>query len=78
MLVRNGQVVAGAPAVTIATIDFLARGGDGYPFGDLPFTSLEVTYQQALRDYIAEGLGGRVTAAQYPEGGTGRITGAGG
>lgn len=78
VLVRNGQVVPGAPAVTIATIDFVARGGDGYPFGDLPFTSLEVTYQQALRDYIADGLGGRVTAAQYPEGGTGRITGAGG
>ncbi|MBA2262089.1 MAG: hypothetical protein H0W03_05420 [Solirubrobacterales bacterium] len=33
--------------------------------------------QQALRDYIADGLGGQVTATQYPEGGTGRITGAG-
>jgi len=77
-LVQGGQVVQGAPAVTIATIDFLARGGDGYPFGDLPFTSLETTYQQALRDYIADGLGGRVTAARYPEGATGRITSAGG
>jgi 5'-nucleotidase len=78
VLVQNGQVVQGAPAVTVATIDFLARGGDGYPFGGLPFTSLDVTYQQALRDYIADGLGGQVTAAQYPEAGTGRITAAGG
>lgn len=78
VLVQNGQVVQGAPAVRVATIDFLARGGDGYPFGDLEFSSLDVTYQQALRDYIADGLGGRVTAAQYPEGGTGRITAAGG
>jgi 5'-nucleotidase len=76
VLVRSGEVVQGAPAVTVATIDFLARGGDGYPFGGLPFTSLDVTYQQALRDYIADGLGGQVTAAQYP--GTGRITAAGG
>ncbi len=75
---QNGQVVQGAPAVTVATIDFLARGGDGYPFGGLPFTSLDVTYQQALRDYIADGLGGHVTATQYPEAGTGRITAAGG
>ncbi|MCP9488995.1 MAG: 5'-nucleotidase C-terminal domain-containing protein [Solirubrobacteraceae bacterium MAG38_C4-C5] len=78
VLVQNGQVVQGAPAVRVATIDFLARGGDGYPFGDLEFSSLDVTYQQALRDYIADGLGGQVTAAQYPEGGTGRITAAGG
>jgi 5'-nucleotidase / UDP-sugar diphosphatase len=33
-----------------------------------------VTYQQALRNYIVDGLGGLITAVDYPEGGEGRIT----
>lgn len=77
VLVANGAVVAGAPAVSIATNDFSARGGDQYPFRGLPFTTLGVTYQQALRNYIEAptwGLGGQITAADYPEGGEGRIT----
>ena len=32
-IVSGGAVVEGAPAVNLATIDFLARGGDQYPFG---------------------------------------------
>jgi 5'-nucleotidase len=71
--VVGGAVQDGADLV-VATIDFLARGGDEYPFGDAPFTTLGVTYQQALFDYIAEELGGVITAADYPEGGAGRIT----
>jgi 2',3'-cyclic-nucleotide 2'-phosphodiesterase (5'-nucleotidase family) len=76
VLVQNGAVVAGAPAVNVATIDFLARGGDQYPFRGLPFATVGVTYQQALSNYIRhpEGLGGVITAARYPEGGSGRIT----
>jgi 5'-nucleotidase len=72
-IVIGGVVQDGADLV-VATIDFLARGGDEYPFGDAPFTTLGVTYQQALFDYITEGLGGVITAADYPEGGEGRIT----
>jgi 5'-nucleotidase len=60
--------------IHVATIDFSARGGDQYPFRGAPFTSLGVTYQQALRNYIVTGLGANITAAQYPEGGEGRIT----
>ena len=70
---QDGAVVEGAPAVNLATIDFLARGGDQYPFGDASFTPLGVSYQQALSRYIEEDLGGKVTADAYPEGGTGRI-----
>ena len=75
-LVTGGSVVAGAPTVDIATIDFSARGGDQYPFRGAPFTTLGVTYQQALRNYIQQpdGLNGVIRASQYPEGGTGRIT----
>jgi 5'-nucleotidase len=73
IIVQNGAVVPGA-GIHVATIDFSARGGDQYPFRGAPFTSLGVTYQQALRNYIVTGLGANITAAQYPEGGEGRIT----
>ena len=58
----------------MATVDFLARGGDQYPYRGARFTRLGVTYQQALVNFIREGLDGRITAAAYPEGGQGRIT----
>lgn len=72
VLVANGVVQPGAD-LTVATIDFLARGGDQYPFRGAPFTTLGVSYQRALSDYIQVGLAGVITAADYPEGGSGRI-----
>ncbi len=77
VLVENGVVQAGDP-VSIATVDFLARGGDQYPFGDAPFSVLGTTYQQALFNYITAdsadgGLGGTISAADYPVDGEGRI-----
>ena len=73
-IVRNGNVVSGAPDIHVATVDFLARGGDQYPYGGARFTRLGVTWQQALVNFIREGLKGRITAAAYPEGGQGRIS----
>ncbi|NNE74735.1 MAG: bifunctional metallophosphatase/5'-nucleotidase [Acidimicrobiales bacterium] len=73
VIVENGAVVAG-DAINIATVDFLARGGDQYPYRGLPITLLGVTYQAALSDYIIGPLGGAITAADYPEGGEGRTT----
>jgi 5'-nucleotidase len=70
-IVTAGALVPG-PDLTIATIDFLARGGDQYPYRGAPFTSVGVTYQQALANYITDELGGLIAAAQYPEGGEGR------
>jgi 5'-nucleotidase len=72
VIVTGGAVVPG-PDLTVATIDFLAKGGDQYPFRGAPFTTLGVTYQQALQNYLVDGLGGVITAADYPEGGEGRI-----
>ena len=69
-IVVDGVVQAG-PGINIATIDFLARGGDQYPFRGAPFTVLGVSYQQALANYL-EFLG-VVTAVDYPVGGEGRI-----
>lgn len=74
VIVEDGAVVAGAPAINVATIDFLARGGDQYPFRGAPFTTLGVTYQLALSNFIVEALSGLITAEDYPEGGEGRIT----
>jgi 2',3'-cyclic-nucleotide 2'-phosphodiesterase (5'-nucleotidase family) len=73
VIVSSGAVVAG-DSITIATIDFLARGGDQYPFQGAPFTTLGVSYEQGLRNYIQFGLGGVITTEDYPVGGEGRIT----
>lgn len=73
VIVDNGVVQPG-PDLTIATIDFLANGGDQYPYRGAPFTRVGATYQQALVNYIVDGLLGLVSAADYPDGGEGRIT----
>ena len=72
VIVADGTVVPGA-AISVATNDFSARGGDQYPFRGLPFTTVGLTYQQALAGYIEQDLGGAITAADYPVGGEGRI-----
>jgi 5'-nucleotidase len=72
-LIGNGSAVANCPSVDLATIDFLTNDGDGYPFTFQGLTGIAVgaLYNEALEDYIAAptgsgGLGGTVTAAQYP------------
>jgi 5'-nucleotidase len=60
--------------LNVATIDFLARGGDEYPYRGASFTTLGASYQQALASYIEDALSGLITAADYPTGGEGRIT----
>ncbi|MGF1449949.1 MAG: bifunctional metallophosphatase/5'-nucleotidase [Opitutales bacterium] len=70
-IVVNGQVVPGAPSVNIATVDFLATGGDAYPYQGAPFIPLGIQYNNALRNFIEAptaqgGLGGLIPAAVYP------------
>jgi 5'-nucleotidase len=72
-VICEGGVVVPGEGVTLAIVDFLARGGDQYPFRGQPFVIMGVSYQQALANYITDGLGGLITAADYPEGGEGRI-----
>lgn len=72
ILCEGGMLVEGAD-LTIATIDFLARGGDQYPYRGAEFTSLGTSYQQALANYLTEALSGVITAEDYPQGGEGRI-----
>ena len=73
-LVSDGAVVDGAPSIALVTLNFLANGGDQYLFGDGTRTHLGLTDQQSLAAYISDGLSGTITAADYPEGGEGRIT----
>jgi 2',3'-cyclic-nucleotide 2'-phosphodiesterase (5'-nucleotidase family) len=75
-LIISGGVVVPGPDIAVATIDFLARGGDQYPYRGAPFVILGVTYQQALANYLQDpaGLGGTISAIDYPFGGEGRIT----
>ncbi len=72
VIVADGAVMPGGPVV-LATVDFLAAGGDCYPLAGIPFTKLGITDQQALARYVSTHLGGVITADRYPVGGGGRI-----
>jgi 5'-nucleotidase / UDP-sugar diphosphatase len=75
VLVQNGQAVAGAPTIALATIDFMGRGGDQYPFPQLGlgFTALGVTYQQSLFNFVTQGLQGVISSADYGDSASARI-----
>jgi 5'-nucleotidase len=84
-LVTAGAVVPGAPSVNLATTNFTAGGGDNYPFRGIAYQFAHVPgqgtlypYQASLFDFITAsvadgGLARQVTAARYPNGGSGRI-----
>lgn len=78
VLVSDGALAAGARDVNIAIVDFLARGGDQYPFRGAAFTSLGVTYDRALTEYVQTELGGFVSVFDYPAGGENRVIALGG
>jgi 5'-nucleotidase/UDP-sugar diphosphatase len=65
VVVSGGAIVSGDP-VTIATTDFLAAGNDGYDmFEAYDFTTVGVSYQQSLAEYLTSL--GTVTAANYSD-----------
>jgi 2',3'-cyclic-nucleotide 2'-phosphodiesterase (5'-nucleotidase family) len=64
-VVSDGAVVAPDETFWFVTNDFTFRGGDNYPLDDVPFTTLGVTYQTALADWVEEV--GTITAANYPD-----------
>jgi len=63
-IVEAGQVVPGDP-VNVATVNFLANGGDCYPLGDISFTPVGIVYQRALADFITGSLGRTILATEY-------------
>lgn len=65
VIVDGSKPVAGPP-VTVATIDFLAQGQDGYDmFEPYDFTTVGVSYQQSLAEHVA--ALGTITADQYAD-----------
>jgi 5'-nucleotidase len=76
-IIVRGDVLSGAPSISIAIVDFLARGGDQYPFRGAPFTTLGITYDRALSEYVQNELGGFVDVRQYPGGGENRMIASG-
>lgn len=81
MMIENYEVVDGAPSVYIATNNFSAglAGPVGDDFDEFRMVDLKAnlgsSYFKAVLDYITaeDGLDSLITAAQYPEGGEGRI-----
>lgn len=72
-LVKDGVVLDSSRKVPFATIDFLARGGDGYPLSKHAFVVAPVPQHQFLRDYIASGLDSTVDSIRYPLAFSGRV-----
>lgn len=70
-VVENGVTQDGV-TVDLVGLNFSLGGGDAYPA--VPFTTIGVSDQQSLQDYIEGPLGGTVTAADYPRDGEGRLT----
>lgn len=78
VLVDYGRVLNNLSAFSVASIDFLATGGDGYPFAAngffFQYPVVTRNYQEALADYLTldttrgglAALDGTVTAARYP------------
>jgi 5'-nucleotidase len=78
VLVDYGRVLNNLTSFSVASIDFLANGGDGYPFSAngffFAYPTITRNYQEALADYLTlnstrgglAALGGTVTTARYP------------
>lgn len=77
-IVLDYKIVENAPSVNLATINFLARGGDEWNVGKGLKVNLGITNRRALSDYIKApksegGLNGKITSAEYPDSGSRRI-----
>lgn len=77
LILADGTVVVDDGVTQDVTVDlvglnFSLDGGDAYPA--VPFTTIGVSDQQSLQDYIEGPLGGTVSAADYPRGGEGRLS----
>ncbi len=72
-LVADGKLVPGAPSVEMASIDYMTKVNIG--FRNRSWRGVGASYFQTLRSFLnsAAGLGGKVSKADYPERGKGRI-----
>lgn len=72
-LILDGVILDDALLVDIATIDFLANGGDFYDFRSNTLDRGATSYQEALEAFVIDGLNGRIDGVAYRDTGEGRI-----
>lgn len=77
-IVNNYKIVQYAPYVNIATLNFLARGGDDWNFGKSKKINLGVSIQNSVINFISEsnkigGLNKLILKKYYPKDGNNRI-----
>jgi 5'-nucleotidase / UDP-sugar diphosphatase len=73
VVIADGEIDLNAPTVCFATVNFLARGGDNYPFDAANEFVTPILQNEALRRYASEEMKGKIDAAAYPVGGLGRV-----
>ena len=78
LIIENYKIVQYAPYVNIATLSFLANGGDNWDFGQARKINIGVPFQNALINYISAsnkigGLNKIILKKQYPPEGLNRI-----
>ena len=78
LIVQNYKMVKFAPSVNVATLDFLARGGDNWDFGKCKKVNIGIAVVNAIRSYISSsnkkgGLNKIILEKQYPKTGKKRI-----
>lgn len=78
IIVQNYKLVKFAPSVDVATLDFLARGGDDWNFGKNKKVNIGISVVNAIKSYITSsnikgGLNKIILEKQYPKNGKKRI-----
>lgn len=78
VIVQNYKIVKFAPSVDIATLDFLARGGDNWAFGKNKHVNIGISVANAIKSFITSsnkkgGLNKIILEKQYPKTGKKRI-----
>jgi 5'-nucleotidase len=65
-LVKDGAVVDSSRRIPVATLNFLAMGGDAYPFKADSMVHTSVPQHIFLRDFVNQKLTGTIDSASYP------------
>ena len=78
LIVRNYKIIQYAPYINLATLNFLARGGNQWNFSTSRKVNIGITLQNALINYISAsnkdgGLNKIILKSKYPPEGLGRI-----
>jgi 2',3'-cyclic-nucleotide 2'-phosphodiesterase (5'-nucleotidase family) len=65
-IVKDGALVDSARRISVATLNFLALGGDAYPFASDSVVHSSVPQHMFLKNFVAQELGGTIDSSRYP------------